>query len=352
MRNRLFAFAIVTTFCVALSGIGGAHAQPAAVDKVVAIVDDEVVLKSEFDQRWVQVEEQIAKATGPVPPTAELRKQVLDQIILEHLQMQMANRAGVRVDDNQLNQAMNTIAQQNKMTFEQFTEVLQQQGLYESTRDALRKELIIGQFQNGAVNRRIEISRQEVENFLRSETGATETAPEYHVAHILIPNNGAASTDRQAALAEVLYTQISEGANIAELIARKEINGITISGGDLGWNKPEGLPSVFATVVPALESGEVSKPFTSPNGYHIVQVLEMRGGTALKLDQAQVRHILIKPNEIRTEAQAEALVRELYQRIQNGEDFADVARQNSDDENSIVSGGNLDWVYDGMVPPD
>jgi peptidyl-prolyl cis-trans isomerase SurA len=359
MRSKLFALifagfmAGVTAGGAVVAGIGTAYAQPIPVDKIVALVDEDVVLQSEFDVRWAQVQEQIAKATGPVPPTAELRKQVLDQIIIEHLQLQMANRAGIRVDDNQLNTAMSTIAQQNQMTFEQFTEVLQQQGLYDSTREALRKEIIIGQFQNGAVNRRIEISRQEVENFLRSETGLTETAPEYHVAHILIPNNGDAATDRQRELADVLYTQLMEGnTSVAELVARKEINGMTISGGDLGWSKPEGLPSVFATVVPALEAGEVSKPFTSPNGYHIVQVLELRGGTALKLNQAKVRHILVKPNEIRTEAQTEALIRALYQRIKDGEDFEDIARQNSDDENSIVAGGNLDWVYDGMVPAD
>jgi peptidyl-prolyl cis-trans isomerase SurA len=306
--NRAFAFVIATW--AAAMGIGAVQAQPVAIDKIVALVDDDVVLKSEFDERWAQVEQQIAQAPGPTPPIAELRKQVLDQIIIEHLQLQMANRAGVRVDDNQLNQAMNNIARQNNMTFERFTEVLQEQGLYDSTREALRKEIIIGQFQNGAVNRRIEISRQEVENFLRSETGLTETAPEYHVAHILIPNNGDAPTDRQGELAEVLYTQLMEGStNVAELVARRQINGISISGGDLGWSKPEGLPTIFSTIVPALEAGEVSKPFTSPNGYHIVQVLEIRGGTALKVEQAQVRHILIKPNEIRTEAQAEALIK-------------------------------------------
>jgi peptidyl-prolyl cis-trans isomerase SurA len=347
------AFALVIAVWATLAGIGGALAQPAAIDKIVALVDDDVVLKSEFDQRWVQAQEMIAKATGPMPPEAELRKQVLDQIIIEHLQLQMANRAGIRVDDNQLNQAMNTIAQQNNMTFERFTEVLQEQGLYETTREELRKQIIIQQFQNGAVNRRIEISRQEVENFLRSETGLTETAAEYHVAHILIPNNGDAPTDRQGELAELLYTQLMEGnTNIAELVAKRQINGITINGGDLGWSKPEGLPSIFSNVVPALEAGEVSKPFTSPNGYHIVQVLDIRGGTALKLDQARVRHILIQPNEIRTEAQAEALIRQLYQRIKNGEDFEDVARQNTDDKDSMVSGGNLEWVYEGMVPPD
>ena len=326
------------------------HAQPAALDQVVAIVNEDVVLKSEFDARWVQIQQQLASAQGPLPPEAELRKQVLDQLILENLQIQLAQRAGVRVDDNQLNNAMGVVAQQNNMNFEQFSELLQQQGLYEATRDAIRKELIIGQFQSGAVNRRINISKQEVENYLRSEAGNAAIAPEYHVAHILIPGN--ATDTRAGELAQLLYQQIRDGADIRQLAASRQISGIALSGGDLGWMKIEALPTVFATVVPSLTSGEVSEPFTSPNGYHLVKVLETRGGSELKQDQFLVRHILIKPTEIRTEPQAEALINAIYQRIQNGEDFADIARQNTDDPNSMVSGGDLSWISDGMLPPD
>jgi peptidyl-prolyl cis-trans isomerase SurA len=326
------------------------HAQPAKLDQVVAIVNEDVVLKSEFDGRWAQVQQQLASAQGPLPPEAELRKQVLDQLILENLQLQLAQRAGVRVDDNQLNNAMGVVAQQNKMSFEQFSELLQQQGLYEATRDAIRKELIIGQFQSGAVNRRINITRQEVENYLRSEAGNAAIAPEYHVAHILIP--GADNDTRAGELAKLLYQQIRDGADIRQLAASRQISGIAVNGGDLGWMKLESLPTVFATVVPTLASGEVSEPFTSPNGYHLVKVMETRGGSELKQDQFHVRHILIKPTEIRTEQQAETLVNALYQRIQNGEDFGDIARQNTDDPNSMVSGGDLNWVSDGMLPPD
>lgn len=346
------AIALFALMCLCLTLGSRAYAQPAEIDKVIAIVDDDVVLKSEFDERWMEAQQQIAQATGPLPPEAELRKQVLDQIILEHLQLQMAQRAGVRVDDNQLNEAMANIGSRNNMTFEQFRDVLEAQGLYELTRAALRKQIIIGQFQNGAVNRRIDITRQEVENYLRSETGAADIAPEYHVAHILIPNNGDAPTQRQAELAEALYEQIQQGASIVQMAAARQISGIPVSGGDLGFNKPEALPSLFAPVVPTLEAGEASEPFTSPNGYHIVQVLEIRGGAALQLNQARVRHILIKPNEIRTEAQAEALIHTLYERIQNGEDFADIARQNTNDPTSMVSGGSLDWINDGMLPQD
>lgn len=330
-----------------------AHAQPLQVDRVMAVVDDDVVLKSEFDERWAQVEAQIAQApVGQRPPTAEVRRQLLDQIILEHLQLQLAERAGVRVDDNILNQNLERIAQQNNMTFEQFRQVLDAQGLYESTRQALRNEMLIGQLQGGAVNRRIEISRQEIENYLRSESGMTQIAPEYRVAHVLIPNNADVSSEQQRELAEVLHERIVDGGDIVQIAASGRISGIPVSGGELNWAKVEGLPSVFQPVVPTLGIGDVSEPFSSPNGQHIVQVLQMRGGAALAQEQSRVRHILVKPNEIRTEAQAEALIRQLYQRIKDGEDFGDLARQNTDDNTSMVSGGDLDWIADGMLPPD
>jgi len=327
-------------------------AQPVEVDKVIAIVDEDVVLKSEFDGRWEQVQQQLATVTTPLPPEDVLRKQVLDQLIIEHLQMQMAKRAGIRVDDNQLNQAMASIAQENNMNFEQFVQVLQAQGLYELTRDALRNEIIRGQFQNGAVNRRIDITRQEIENFLRSEAGISETAPEYHVAHVLIPAPDSGPTPVQTQLADLLYAEIEKGASIVQVAGAGSISGINVSGGDLGWQKVDGLPSIFADVVPTLQPGEVSKPFVSSSGYHIVQLLETRGGAALQIEQFKVRHILIKPNEVRTDQQAETLIRELYARIQNGEDFADIARQHTDDPTSMVSGGDLDWISNGMLPED
>jgi peptidyl-prolyl cis-trans isomerase SurA len=356
MFNKRTFNNVMRAAAVALLALGAtlAHAAPAEIDKVVAIVDDDVVLKSEFDQRWVQIQQQIAanpQAAGQLPPENVLRKQVLDQIILEHLQLQMAQRAGVRVDDNDLNQALDTIAQQNNLSFEQFVQILQAQGLYQPTRDALRKEIMIGRFQSGAVNRRIEITRQEVENYLRSEAGSQAVAPEYHLAHILIPVEGAPSP-QQSALVQRIHQELQNGADIHQIAAAGQINGIAVSGGDLGFIKVENLPSIFADVVPTLQSGEASEPFTSSSGYHIVQLLETRGGSALNIDQWKVRHILIKPNEVRTSAQAETLIRTLYQRIKNGADFADIARQNTDDPTSMVSGGELDWINDGMFPPD
>jgi peptidyl-prolyl cis-trans isomerase SurA len=324
--------------------------QPAQLDRVIAVVNEDVVLKSEFDARMTQTVQQITANKQTRPPLEVLRKDVLDQLIIENLQMQLAKRAGVRVDDNMMNQTLAGMAQQNNMSYEQFTKLLQQQGAYEPTREALRKQLILRQFQAGAIRRRITISKQEVENYLRSEAGSAAIAPEYHVAHILIPGDPADA--RHTELAAQLYKQILGGTDIRQLAASQNILGIAVSGGDLDWRKAEDLPSVFAEVVPTLEAGQVSKPFTSSNGHHIVKVLETRGGASLKLDQSKVRHILIKPTEIRTDKQAEALIRQLYQRIKKGEDFADIARQNTEDTKSMVSGGDLDWINDGMLPDD
>ncbi len=327
-------------------------AQPVVLDRIIAAVEDDVVLQSEFDERWTQFQQQLANAQGQLPPEDVLKKRLLDQLVLENLQLQLARRSGVRIDDNQLNQYMTALAEQNNMSFEQFRDVLENQGLYQSTREALRKEIIIGQFQNAAVNRRIDISRQEVENYLRSETGLSQIAPEYHAAHVLIPNNARSSEAQRAELAELLHAELEKGADIVQMANSRQISGIEVSGGDLGFRKPENLPSVFQSIVPTLQPGEVAAPFTSSSGHHIVQLLETRGGATMNVEQFKVRHILITPNEIRTEEQAQELVWQLYERIKAGEDFADIARQNTNDPASMVSGGDLDWISDDMLPPD
>lgn len=350
--NKLFRLLSFVAACLLAPALLAQAQRP--LDRVVAIVNEDVVLKSEFDARWADFYPKYQKQAGSGQaqslPVDTLKKQLLDQLVLENLQAQLAKRAGVRIDDNELNQYFGQLAQENKMTFEQFTKALQQQGQYETTRELIRRELTLQRFRFYAVNRRINISPQEVENYLRSETGAQAIAPEYHIAHILIP--GSATDTRHAELADQLYQQIMKGVDIRQLTSSKEVLGIPISGGDLGWRKSEDLPSAFTDVVPKLEAGQTSKPFTSPSGHHIVKLLETRGGSTLKLDQSKVRHILIKPNEIRTEKQAETLIRQLYQRIKNGEDFADVARQNTDDTQTMVAGGSLDWINDGMVPDD
>jgi peptidyl-prolyl cis-trans isomerase SurA len=326
--------------------------QPLTLDRIIAIADDDVVLKSEFDMRWESIQAQLASIQGPRPDETVLKKQLLDQLIIENLQMQMATRAGVRVDDNQLNSALNGIAQQNNMTFEQFRQLLESQGVYNTTREQLRRDIIMQQLQTGAVNNRIDITRQEVENFLRSETGQADIAPEYRITQLMIEHADGAEGSRREELADFLYEQMRQGAEIEQFIAAGQVSGIPVRGSDLGFRKTEEMPSIFQEVAPQLTLGEISAPFRSESGWHIVQLKDLRGGANLEIQQYHVRHIQIEPNEIRTESQAEDLIHDLYRRIQEGEDLSDLARQNTDDESSMVSGGDLDWITFGQLPPD
>ncbi|MAM71610.1 MAG: molecular chaperone SurA [Gammaproteobacteria bacterium] len=319
-------------------------------DRVIAVVDEDVILQSEFDAR---VEQIIANNSGRnLPPRAELREGVLDQLIIESLQLQLAERSGIRIDDNRLNQALTQIAAQNNMSFEQFRNVLNQDGQYLEFREQIRRDLMINNLQTGTINQRITITRQEIANYLRSEAAQTDIAPEFRVHHILIPVENPLQNQLQEELADLLYQQIQDGASILDLAASQQILGIPVSGGDLaGWRKTENLPTMFRPVVPTLDVGEVSEPFTSDSGFHIVEVVEKRGGVDLQVNQSHVRHIMLRPNEIRTPQQTRELIFELHERIRGGEDFGDLARVYTDDPTSMVSGGDLDWVTEGQLPP-
>lgn len=354
-RSAPFLVTLAASLLLLCSAAAFAQQQPRTIDRVAAIVDEGVILESEVAERMSNVMQQFQGQGLPRGLTeADVRAQVLDQLVIETIQMQLATRSGVRIDDNTLNQTMADIAQRNGMDFESFRQVLEAENAYMQTRRQIEREMVIGQFQNRAVNSRIDITRQEVENYLRSEEGVSTISPEYRVAHILIPGDDTLTEDsRRYELALELKRRIEEeGANIIELAQSGRQAGFRLSGGELGWNKPEALPTLFAPFVPDMQPGDVREPFISPSGVHLVQLLETRGGAELRIQQAHVRHILIAPNQIRTEEQAERLVHELYQRILDGEDFGAIARQNTDDVSSIVSGGDLDWVSQQQLPSD
>jgi len=209
------------------------HAQLS--DRVIAIVDDEVILKSELDARMVSVREQIAAGTIPRGiPLEELQSQVLEQLIMDSLQSQLAVRSGIRIDDNTLNQALTAIAQQNNMSFDEFRTVLNQEGQYLEFREQIRKDMMINNLQNGSINQRITITRQEIENYLRSEAAQADISPEYRVQHILVPVDNPAANSLQEELADLIYEQLQDGADILELAASREILGLPVGGGDPG----------------------------------------------------------------------------------------------------------------------
>ncbi len=326
------------------------------LDQVAAIVDDDVVMESELDERVDQIRSQLSSQGRPLPPEAEMRQQILNQMIVENLQLQMARRAGVRISDAQLNDAMTRVAAQNNLGLDDFRAMLKQQGIsYTATREQVRNEMIIQQVQAGNINNRVEITDQEIDNFLKSTEGKTRTAAQYHIAHLLLgidAVNMQADEAPQRGEFERARREIESGTPLlAWLEQYRQGGGREIQGGDLGWRKESDLPAVFAEFVPSLEPGQVAGPIRSGAGMHLVQLIERRGGPQI-IDQTLARHILVKPSEIRTDEQSQQLLEDLRRQVLAGEDFADLARQYSEDYGSAQEGGELGWSRPGQFVPE
>ena len=341
---------------------GSAMAQRQVLDKVVAIVDEGVVLQSELTLRMDEARQQMQASGQPMPPPDVLREQALESLIVENLQMQLIERMGIRYDDDTVNGVMLTLAQQNNLSFDEYVATLEAAGRYTFTREQIRKELSMRDLQRGMVNRRINITDQEIDNFLNSEMGRVTMAPDYLVDQTLIPvgeNDSPELIAAKEAFAQQMFEAIQAGTDFvqARTIAQRGAaatppSAYPATGGELGWRKAEALPTLFVDIVPGMKANEVRGPIRSPSGFHLVKLVAVQGDIQSMVNQTRARHILITPNEIRTEEQAEALIRTLHARIKAGEDFGDIARQNSDDSASVVAGGDMGWAAEGGMPPD
>ena len=332
-----------------------ANAAVQPLDKVVAIVDNDVIMQSQLDQRVHEVQQTIAKRGQGVPPTSVLDQQVLERLIVENLQLQLGERAGIRITDEELNQAIGSIAQRNGMTIEQFRQALARDGLsYEDAREQVRREMIISRVRQRRVAERIQVSEQEVKNFLASDLGKAQLSEEYHLANILIPTPDSANSDAvQAAAkqAEDLYRQLKQGADFGQMAIARSGSDTALEGGDMGWRKAAQLPPPFDRMLSEMPVGEVTPPVRTPGGFIILKLNGKRGGETVVVDEVHVRHILIKPSEIRSEAQTKELINKIYDRIKSGEDFATLAKTYSEDPGSALNGGDLNWVNpDSLVP--
>jgi peptidyl-prolyl cis-trans isomerase SurA len=334
----------------------GAPVQAATevIDQVVAIVDDDVIMASELRERVSAVSENLKARGIQAPPEDELIRETLDRLILESIQLQKGERAGVRISDEQLNAAVQRIAAQNRMTLEQFRQALAEHGQsYEAMREQVRKEMIIQRVQAGNVNQRIRLTDQEVDNFMATQAGQSLSQTEYHLLHALLPLNPAApDSEVQAANAQVaaVMQRLRAGESFEQVI-RSSNTPYTFSGGDLGWRKVEDLPSIFSDIVPKLTAGQTADAVRSDNGLHLVYLEAVRGDNQL-VSQTKARHILVKPSEIMTDNQARDLVAELRDRAIAGEDFADLAREYSEDIGSAQEGGELGWTSPGQMVPE
>ncbi|MCL6271807.1 peptidylprolyl isomerase [Sansalvadorimonas sp. 2012CJ34-2] len=350
------AFAAFAAMAIApLTGISPAAAEVVPLDKVVAIVDNDVVMESELNARLKSVQAQLRQRTSNLPPEDILKQQVLDRLIIENLQLQIADRAGARIDDNSLNQAISNIARNNGMTLEQFRKTLQEDGMsYADARDQIRREMLINRVRQRKVLENVQVTDREVQNFKKSAEGKQQLAIEMKLGHILVSLPEGATPDQiQAAnaKAEAIYKKLQEGGDFAQIAAAESQGQNALEGGDLGWRKPDELPPLFSDVMTKLNVGQVSRPIRSPSGFHILKVSDRRGDEKVMQEQVKARHILIKPNEVRSNLDARELAENLYKRLEGGADFAELAKAYSDDTGSALNGGSLGWADpNNMVP--
>ena len=325
-----------------------AHAQVVPLDRVAAIVDNDVVMASQVTERMAAVRDQLQERGAPLPPEDVLREQVIDRLVLESIQLQMGERAGIRIDDGSLNQTMQQLAERNGVSLEEFRAALERDGIsYNQAREQIRREMIINRVRQRRVAERIQISDQEVRNFLNSEAGRLQTAPEFRLAMIVLPVDETANEQQVRAIAETaneIYQELRAGADFGALAVSRSTGDTALEGGELGWRKSSEIPGPFADAISTLEVGEVTQPLRSPMGFHILQVQDKRGASEQLVEEYNVRHILVKPSEIRSPEETAKLSQRLYERIQAGESFAKLARGFSEDPGSALNGGSLDWV--------
>lgn len=329
------------------------------IDSVVAIVNDAVITRSELDDQIRTIKQQLRQQNTPAPAANVLQKQVLERLISSRLQLQLAANTSIRVDDDTLNRAINRIAAQNKLSLTEFRAVLEKDGFsFDKFREDIRDEITITRLRQRQVDSRITVTDQEVSQFLAAQARQGKSDDEYRLGHILIALPEAASpaqiqAARQKAekTLEKLQANAGGGADFKETAIAVSDGQQALEGGDLGWRSAGQLPSLFAAQVPAMKVGELSGIIRSSGGFHIVKLLDYRGGKRHTVTQTLARHILIRTTELITDDDASMRLQQLVQRIKKGEDFAELALSVSDDTLSAAKGGSLDWVSPGdMVP--
>ncbi|AQT60565.1 molecular chaperone SurA [Cellvibrio mixtus] len=334
------------------SQLGMAQNGAVSLDRVVAIVDKDVVLESELNARKISILERLRGQYQQLPPEDVLNRQILDQLILERIELGMAERYDISIEEAEIDQAIGRVLQKNQITLAQLDADLRSQGLdMDGLRKQMRNELTISNLQQGVVNSRIKITEQDINNFLASSDGKYATSPDYHIGHILIAVSSSADADAIADAekqANDIYQKLVGGSDFAQMAISYSNDQAALQGGDIGWRKLAQLPELFGNQMLNLAEGQVSKPFRSGAGFHILKNIEQRGGGEQLVEQTHARHILVKTSEIMDDAQARQKLLDLRARIEKGEDFAKLARENSEDTGSMLSGGDLGWSMPGM----
>ncbi len=358
-----------STICLALLltllyGGPVSGAEPAApadkpevlLDRIVAVVEEDAIMQSELEARMTQVMGQLQARGAPIPSKPRLQKQVLERLILEKLQLQRAKRMGIRIDDLQLNDALRQIARENNLDLTELRQRIVADGIdWREFREQIRTELTIRKLRERQVDQGINITDQEIDDLLANQAARIDPNVEYRLRHILITLPEAPSPEEieQARQhTETLRAQIvTGGAEFAEIAIAESAGQHALEGGDLGFRRGNQLPTIFARRVPKMQIGAVSEPIRSPSGFHLIKLVERRGGQRNLVEQTHARHILIKTNAMVDDAQAKRQLETLRNRLQAGADFAELAKAHSDDTTSAADGGDLGWLNPGDTAP-
>jgi peptidyl-prolyl cis-trans isomerase SurA len=327
------------------------------VDRIVAVVNKEVITYSELNEAVGEALRQLRRQGTPAPSQAVLERQILERLILDKAQLQLARDIGIRVDELQLDRAVQRIAQRNNMTLADFRQVLERDGVsFDAWREDLREQILLSRLREREVNDKIQVSDGEIDLFLE-ELKSNPTRVEYNLAHVLVRIPEQASPERIAearARAEKAQAEARAGADFGGVAASYSDAPDALTGGALGWRTQDRLPALFAGALRGMKAGEVSEVLRSPAGFHLLKLNERRdaaGGDA-PVTQTRARHILIRTNEVVSESDARRRLEDIRERVVNGRaDFAEMARVHSDDA-SAGRGGELDWVYPGDTVPD
>lgn len=325
------------------------------LDRIVAVVNDDVVLLSELRAEMVRLAGDVQRANAPLPPRDVLQRQALERLILRKLQIAAAVDLGLTVDDETLAQAVGNIARTNKLTIAELREALERDGMsFDQFRDNLRQQILISRLRNREVISHIQVTKAEVDSYLAHGGDRPGGRTDFHLLHMLFATPEGASPaqiERARQKAEDALAKLRAGADFRTLAQQVSDGQQALEGGDLGWLKADQTPTLFANAVATLERGGLVGPLRSASGFHIVQLEDYKGDDRAIVAQTRARHILLRTNELTSDDEARARLEQLRQRILDGDDFGTLARSHSDDKSSAIKGGELGWISPGDTVP-
>ncbi len=368
LLNKFFPSAMLAgVFAGLLSGAGLVYAQAPAqpqpkprqivtIDRIVAVINDEVVTRNDLNERVNRAESQLKRQGTASPPRADLEKQILERMITDRAVAQFAKENGMRIDDVELDRAIDRIAQENQMVREQLRLALEKDGIpFTKFREDIRTEILLARLREREVNERIVVTDSEIDQLIAAARQGPGSNDEFNVSHILVrvPENASPEQIkvRQTRAGEAL-TQLKAGTNFAQVAASFSEAPDALQGGNMGWRDMARLPSLFAEAMGGMKAGDLSGVLRSPAGFHIVKLVERRGGEkTIMVQQSRARHILIKVSEVVSESEGRNRLRVLKERLDNKGDFAQLARSHSEDT-SASKGGDLGWISPGDTVPE